>query len=68
MELDGYTAADITDLHEKYFNLPAVPLQNVLIDGFSGSRGPEADPGEVTSDIQLAIAMAPGMSKVPVIP
>ena len=60
-ELDGYTASDIT-AYEKYFNLAAVPLQNVLLNGVDGSAGSGA--GEVTLDIELMIALAPGVTKI----
>lgn len=60
-EADGYYAADITN-YEDYNNSPAVPLQNVLIDGFSGAPG--ALNPEVATDIEMAIAMAPGLSAV----
>jgi len=60
-ELDGYKASDIT-AYETRFGLPAVPLQNVLIDGYSGAAGSGA--GEVTLDIELQAALAPGASKI----
>ena len=60
-ELDGYTASDITE-YESYFGLPSVPLQNVLLDGVTGAAGSGAE--EVTLDIELQVALAPGVSKV----
>ena len=60
-QLDGYTLSDITK-YEDTFGLPHVPLQNVLVDGFNGAPGGGA--GEVTLDIELQIAMAPGATKV----
>ena len=60
-ELDGYTASDITG-YEANFGLPAVPLQNILVDGVSGGAGSGAD--EVTLDIELAQALAPNVSKI----
>jgi subtilase family serine protease len=60
-ELSGYTAADISG-YESYYHLPAVPLQNVLVHGFPGNPGSGAD--EVTLDIELMIALAPGASKI----
>jgi kumamolisin len=60
-ELDGYAASDIT-AYENYYHLPLVPLQNVLVDGFSGKAGSGA--GEVTLDIELQIALAPGASRI----
>ena len=60
-ELDGYTASDIT-AYESYFGLPTVPLQTVFIDGYSGAAGGGA--GEVTLDIELQAALAPGAAKI----
>ncbi|MGI4788028.1 MAG: protease pro-enzyme activation domain-containing protein [Janthinobacterium lividum] len=65
-ELDGYTASDISSYEAKY-SLPAVPLQNILIDGASGipsdptvSEGPV----EVTLDIELMTALAPDATSI----
>ena len=60
-ELDGYTPSDI-QAYEAQFGLPSVPLQNILVDGASGTAGGDAD--EVTLDIELAQALAPGLSKI----
>ncbi len=60
-ELDGYTPSDIA-AYESAYGLPAVPLQNILVDGVTGSAGSGAD--EVTLDIELAQALAPGISKI----
>ncbi len=60
-ELDGYKASDIT-FYENTYGLPAVPLQNVLLDGYNGAAGSGA--GEVTLDIELQIALAPSATKV----
>lgn len=60
-ELDGYNASDIAK-YVSYYALPSAPLQNVLVDGFSGSAGSGA--GEVTLDIELQIALAPGASRI----
>ncbi len=60
-ELDGYKASDIT-FYENTFGLPAVPLQNIYVDGYSGTAGSGA--GEVTLDIELQIALAPSATKV----
>lgn len=65
-ELNGYYPADITS-YEKQTGLPQVPLQNVLIDGFSGSPGGRRQTGlneEVALDIEMALSIAPGLSKV----
>ena len=60
-ELDGYSASDISS-YAGYFGLPSIPLKNVRIDGFSGRPGSGAD--EVTLDIELQMALAPGASQI----
>jgi len=60
-ELDGYFPSDITD-YENRAGLPNVPLVNVLLNGFNGSAG--FANVEVALDIEVAIAMAPGISQV----
>jgi subtilase family serine protease len=59
-ELDGYTTTDIT-AYASYFSLPNPNLQNVLVDGATGtaSTGAKSGAGEVTLDIELALAIAP---------
>jgi subtilase family serine protease len=61
LEFDGYNPNNIF-IYESMANLPNVPLQNVLVDGFSG--GPGSGNGEVCLDIEVAIAMAPGLSQI----
>ena len=61
VEFDGYYAADIKT-YETQSGLPAVPLSNVLLDGLNGAAG--ANNSEVALDIEMAIAMAPGLSQV----
>ena len=60
-ELDGYSSSDII-AYEKQFDLPEVPLKNILIDGFSGTPnyGNNGGADEVTLDIELLTAFAPG--------
>ncbi len=60
-ELDGYKSSDIT-AYETKFGQPAVPLQNILVDGYSGAAGSGA--GEVTLDIELQAALAPSATKI----
>ncbi len=64
-EYDGYYARDIID-YESLAHLPNVPLQTVLLDGFDGLpvTGPNAANSEVALDIEMVIAMAPGLSGV----
>ncbi len=61
---DGYNATDISGYENSVVPpLSAVTLQNVLVDGFNGiSRGEHSR--EITVDIEMAISMAPGLSKV----
>jgi hypothetical protein len=61
LEFDGYYTNDIT-AYESGNGLPNVALINVLIDTLS--EAPGADNGEVALDIEMAIAMAPGLSSV----
>jgi uncharacterized repeat protein (TIGR01451 family) len=61
LEFDGYYASDITS-YENQTGLPTVPLTNVLLDGYNGSPG--SGNIEVALDIEMAIAMAPGLSQV----
>lgn len=60
-ELDGFNQSDITQ-YETKFSLPAVPIQTILVDNASGSAGNGSD--EVTLDIELMIAVAPGAKKI----
>jgi len=64
-ELDGYSSNDIT-AYETYFGLPNVPLQNILIDGFSGvpNYGRNGGAAEVTLDIEVVAAFAPGSGDI----
>ncbi len=62
LQFDGYTASDIT-YYENAAGLPNVPLQNVLLDGFSGSPTGFGEI-EVSLDIEMVVSMAPGVSKI----
>jgi len=61
LEFDGYYPNDVAQ-YLTQASLPSVPLQNVYIDGFDGTPG--FGNGEVTLDIDMAIAMAPGLAQV----
>jgi subtilase family serine protease len=61
VEFDGYTPSDIHD-YEATNGLPDVPLRNVLLDGVSNIAGPQN--GEVCLDIEMVIAMAPGVKQI----
>lgn len=61
-ELDGYTASDITG-YASHFGIATTPtLQNVLVDTATGTPGSGAT--EVTLDIELMVAIAPGATKI----
>jgi subtilase family serine protease len=63
LEFDGFYPGDITT-YENAAGLPAVPVQTVLLDGYSGSPGINDGNDEVSLDIEMAIAMAPGLTQV----
>ena len=65
VQFDGYYPADIT-AYEAAAGLPAVPIQTVLLDGFSGTPTPGTNSGngEVSLDIEMAISMAPGLAGI----
>ena len=63
VEFDGYNANDIA-YYEAKTGLPSVTLTNVLLTGASGRPSGGEDDVEVCLDIQVAIAMAPGMSEL----
>ncbi|HWY31039.1 MAG TPA: protease pro-enzyme activation domain-containing protein, partial [Candidatus Acidoferrum sp.] len=60
-ELDGYYPSDIL-AYASLAGLPQAPLTNVLVDGFN--QPPGSANVEVALDIDMAICMAPGLSKV----
>ncbi len=62
MEFDGYTPADIT-AYEATNGLPNVHIQEVFV-GWSGPNNPNNGDPEPGVDIDMAIAMAPGLSEV----
>jgi len=61
LEFDGYYSNDIA-AYENISGLPGVTLTNVLIDEFSGN--PDGGNIEVALDIDVAMAMAPGLSQI----
>jgi subtilase family serine protease len=64
LQFDGYYPNDIT-AYEANAGLPNVPLQNVFLDGFTGTPSTSGFGNVETSlDIEMVIAMAPGVSKV----
>jgi uncharacterized repeat protein (TIGR01451 family) len=62
-EEDGYLSSDIS-AYENLAGLSSVPLQNVLIDGVTGVPSGNGGEIEVSLDIEMAVSMAPGLSKV----
>ena len=63
-QADGFYLSDIVS-YENHFKLPNVPVQPMPLDGLNGT--PSGNPGtalEVPLDIEMAIAMAPGLSRV----
>ena len=63
LEFDGYNASDIT-YYETKAGLPSVTLSNVLLNGVSGRPSGGGGEVEVSLDIEVAISIAPGLSKV----
>jgi sugar lactone lactonase YvrE len=60
-EMDGYYTNDIVQ-YETTAGLPQVPLTNALVGGFNGEPG--GDDVEVALDIEMAVSMAPGLSRI----
>jgi subtilase family serine protease len=65
VEFDGFYASDISS-YETKAGLPAVPVQTVLLDSYSGKPTTGSDSGnpEVSLDIEMAVSMAPGLSGI----
>ena len=63
LQFDGYDPNDIIT-YEVLAGLPNVPLQNVLLDGFSGAPTGNGGEVEVSLDIEMVISMAPGVSQI----
>jgi subtilase family serine protease len=64
VEFDGYYASDITK-YENQCGLPNVPISNVMLSGSSGY--PDNNTNyvmEASLDIEMVIAMAPGLSRL----
>jgi uncharacterized protein (TIGR03437 family) len=62
-EFGVYSADDITQF-EKASGLPDVPLVNITLNGLSGIWTPGYGGGEEALDVEMAIAMAPGVSQI----
>ncbi|MDD5141783.1 MAG: protease pro-enzyme activation domain-containing protein [Verrucomicrobiales bacterium] len=63
VQFDGFYSNDIVAYEDLLPGSPRVPLQTVLLDGFDGVPTPAGNL-EVSLDIEMAIAMAPGLSKI----
>jgi len=61
LQFDGYFPSDIS-AYETMAGLPAVPLQNILLDGFNGTPG--ANNIEVALDIEMCVSMAPSLTQI----
>ena len=61
LQFDAYYASDIA-AYRTQFGLPNVPLVNVAVDG--GVPTPGSGNGEVCLDIEMAMAMAPGLAAI----
>ena len=64
LEFDGYYPGDISAYAKKAGGgRTGIPLQTVLVDGYNGKPTAIGN-GEVALDIQMAMAMAPGLAKI----
>jgi len=63
VQFDGYLASDIV-VYENMAGRTNIPLENVLIDGFSGVPTGTGGEVEVSLDIEMVISMAPALAKV----
>jgi len=63
VQFDGFDSNDIT-AYETNAGLPRVPLETVLLDNFNGQPTGDGGEVEVSLDIDMAVSMAPGLSKV----
>ena len=61
LEFDGYVSSDPTT-YESQAGMSPVTLQNVYVDSYNGAAG--SGQSEVCLDIEVAVSMAPGLSKV----
>lgn len=63
LQFDGYDTNDIV-YYETNAGLPVVTLTNVLLNGATGVPSGNGGEVEVCLDIEMAISMAPGLSRV----
>ena len=63
LQFDGFYARDVADYARAAGGGRAnIPIQTVLLDGYSGA--PQSGNNEVALDIEMAMAMAPGLAKI----
>jgi len=63
LQFDGYSTNDIA-YYETLEGLPSVTLSNVLLNGASGRPSGNGGEIETSLDIEMAVSMAPGLSKI----
>ena len=65
LEFDGFYDTDIA-AYENAAGMSAIPLKTILVDGFTGIpiRGKNSGDPEVSLDIEMAAAMAPGLTQI----
>jgi len=63
VEFDGYYLSDI-QAYEVQAGRTNIPLQNILIDGFSGTPTTIDGNSEVSLDIEMLVAMAPALARI----
>ena len=63
LQFDGYSSSDISH-YESEAGLPNVRLSRVLLDNFNGHPSGTDGQLEVSLDIEMAVSMAPGLSKI----
>jgi uncharacterized repeat protein (TIGR01451 family) len=63
VQFDGYLSNDIV-AYEQAAGRTNIPLQNVLIDGFSGVPTGNGGEVEVSLDIEMCVSMAPALANI----
>jgi len=63
-EKEGYFASDITDYENLAGISTSLPIQNVVLPGFSMNNSDANGIEECSLDIEMVISMAPGLSKL----
>jgi hypothetical protein len=64
VEFGGYDVSDITNYEGEAHMTNPPPLTNVLVDGYSGAASGGSLSDEVCIDIEMSMAMAPGLTSV----